>query len=400
MDRKIKLLFIGDFITKTGFSRVAENVLTNLPQEDYDISILGVNHFGEPHNFPYRVYPAMTPMAVQTGDVQGFNRVQEIITKEMPDIIFLLNDIWIINRHLEIFAGTFTAGRPKIVIYFPVDARFHNSLWYKGIDQGWVDEAVVYTEFGKEVASLACPSFGFKIIPHGVDTKTFHKLPGSKTMIKKALFPNEPTFYDDSFVVLNANRNQPRKMWWLTLEAFKLFSENKPENVKLHIHAGMQDSDMNLQDYTHRLGILDRITASSKQVGPQQVPDAKLNHIYNACDVGMNSSVGEGWGLPNFEHGATGAPQVIPDNSANHEIWKDCGLLVPPIMNYTLSEMGTKGSICKAEDIAERLEWLYVDKGLYDSLSVKTFAMCTDPKFSWTNIAKTWDKTFKSVLEK
>ena len=31
-------------------------------------------------------------------------------------------------------------------------------------------------------------------------------------------------------------------------------------------------------------------------------PDEALNLIYNACDVGINTANGEGWGLVPFEH--------------------------------------------------------------------------------------------------
>jgi D-inositol-3-phosphate glycosyltransferase len=42
------------------------------------------------------------------------------------------------------------------------------------------------------------------------------------------------------------------------------------------------------------------------------VDDRQLNLLRNACDVGINTSMGEGWGLAGFEHGATGAAQIVP----------------------------------------------------------------------------------------
>ena len=46
------------------------------------------------------------------------------------------------------------------------------------------------------------------------------------------------------------------------------------------------------------------------------VDDRELNLLYNACDVGITTSMGEGWGLVSFEHGAAGAAQIVPDHSA------------------------------------------------------------------------------------
>jgi hypothetical protein len=43
------------------------------------------------------------------------------------------------------------------------------------------------------------------------------------------------------------------------------------------------------------------------------VPDASINEIYNAADIGINVSDGEGFGLCQIEHLYTGAPQIVTD---------------------------------------------------------------------------------------
>jgi glycosyltransferase involved in cell wall biosynthesis len=45
---------------------------------------------------------------------------------------------------------------------------------------------------------------------------------------------------------------------------------------------------------------------------PQQLSDKDINVLYNACDVGINTCEGEGYGLCQIEHLAVGAPQVCP----------------------------------------------------------------------------------------
>ena len=39
--------------------------------------------------------------------------------------------------------------------------------------------------------------------------------------------------------------------------------------------------------------------------------DVDLNALYNACDVGINTCVGEGFGLCNVEHAGLGKPQIV-----------------------------------------------------------------------------------------
>jgi hypothetical protein len=52
---------VGDSPTvDTGFGIVSKNLLSRLHKMGYEISVLGINHFGEPYNneiFPYPIYP-------------------------------------------------------------------------------------------------------------------------------------------------------------------------------------------------------------------------------------------------------------------------------------------------------------------------------------------------------
>ena len=47
MNKKPKLLWIGDIVVKTGFARVTENVLPFI-KDDFDITVLGNNWWGDP----------------------------------------------------------------------------------------------------------------------------------------------------------------------------------------------------------------------------------------------------------------------------------------------------------------------------------------------------------------
>jgi hypothetical protein len=43
------------------------------------------------------------------------------------------------------------------------------------------------------------------------------------------------------------------------------------------------------------------------------LPDSAINELYNASDIGVNTSDGEGFGLCQIEHLYTGAPQLVTD---------------------------------------------------------------------------------------
>ena len=195
--KKIKLLMVADSVVKTGFSTVSHNILVNLPTYRYDIAVIGVNYYGDPHNEPYKVYPAQLG-----GDVYGIGRLADVCASEKPDIIFILNDAWILDNYLgkikEVYNGKVL---PKVIVYFPADAEDHSTEWYKNFD---IVTPVVYNQFGYDVATKAEPSLKPRIIPHGADTKSFYQYPESRFEVKKRMYPDRPDYYD-SFIVLNGN---------------------------------------------------------------------------------------------------------------------------------------------------------------------------------------------------
>lgn len=394
MENKIKVLFHGDAVTPTGFSRVLHSIAENLPQEDYDISWVGVNYYGDPHTYPYRIYPTGL-----NGDIYGIAKLPEIIDKELPDIIFILNDAWVQDGILKAIKEIYDKRKftlPKIITYTPVDAADHDSDWYKEFDV--VTKSITYTPFGRDVISKAVRGLDPIIIPHGIDTKYFYPINKSKRVIKQELYPNKPELYDDSFIVLSANRNQPRKRLDIAMKAFALFAENKPANVKLYMHCGIRDSHIDIIRLAKRYNIDNRLIISGNVLGVQRVSIEKLNLIYNATDIGVNTSVGEGWSLTQIEHAVTGAPQVVPNHSALSNIYADCGLLVEPRTEIVLDRIMTTGKIVFPEDVAVRFEELYQNKDLYKKLSEKSIAKFTSEEFSWKSVAMQFDKVFKEAL--
>lgn len=393
MEKKIKVLFHGDAVAPTGFSRVLHSIAENLPQEDYDISWVGVNYFGDPHSYPYRIYPTGL-----NGDVYGVTKLPEIIERETPDIIFILNDAWVQDGILKAIKEIYSKKNmqlPKIVTYTPVDAEDHDPDWYREFDV--VSQAITYTPFGRDVINKAVEGLNPIIIPHGVDLKYFYKMDKSKKELKAELYPNRQDLID-SFIVLSANRNQPRKRLDISMKAFALFAENKPLNVKLYMHCGIRDSHIDIIKLAKRFGIEHRLIISGNIVGVQRVTIDKLNHIYNATDIGLNTSVGEGWSLTQIEHAVTGAPQVVPNHSALADLYKDCGLLVNTTTDVVLDRINTTGKIVLPETVAENIEKLYSNRDLYDSLSKKSIEKFTSPEYSWKYVGSLFDKVFKEVL--
>jgi D-inositol-3-phosphate glycosyltransferase len=389
MSNKLKVLWCSDLVTPTGFARVSHSLLETL-KEKYDIIGLGVNYRGDPHPYPYPIYPAGIG-----GRVFGEDRLVNILNSTKFDILYIINDAWIVNNYLEAIKTNVTMPLPKIVVYFPVDSANHDPEWYTNFRM--VDRAVTYTEFGKGVVNnpFCAPNLKLDIIPHGTNPKVFYKKFTNRKDAKALMVGHEKD--PNSFIFLSANRNQPRKRLDIVLNAFKLFAEGK-NDVLLHMHCGVRDSHIDVAKLSQRLGIDSKLILTNLASGVQHVPDIKLNDIYNAADVGLNSSMGEGWGLTSIEHAMTGAPQIVPDHSACREIFSDCGLLVPTITDFTFDNSMTVGRLITPEALAGKMNQIYTDKDLYKELSDKSIEKFSDPRYSWEYIAGQWDKLFTEVL--
>ncbi|HWS87401.1 MAG TPA: glycosyltransferase [Pyrinomonadaceae bacterium] len=396
-----RILVAGDGAVPTGFARVMEGVFAPLAGA-YEIHQIATNYRGDPHGYSWKLYPAETG-----GDRWGAGRLLPLIEKIKPRLVFVLNDIWVQHAYLNELRKMKDA--PPVVLYCPVDG---GPLDAEGVEPlRGVRRCVAYTEFGRGVIEAAVrlqrakdPSFDFpavEIIPHGVDTETFRPLEGEgvspRLHARRLLFPNL-TDLEGRFIVLNANRNQPRKRIDTTIRGFALFARDKPAGVNLFLHMGVEDVGWNVVMLTRRYGVEDRVLMSSLDKVMQTVSTRQLNLVYNACDVGLNTSSAEGWGLPSFEHAATRAAQVVPRHSACAELWEGSGVLVEPALKIINEKILTEGWLVTPEGVAGALEKLYADRGFLDEMSERAYRNATRDEYRWENIAARWDALFREVL--
>jgi glycosyltransferase involved in cell wall biosynthesis len=385
-------------VAPTGFGRVAHSLLKYL-KDDYDITGVGVNYHGDPHTLGIKVYPAT--IDVNRG-IYGENRVCDLLNGQDFDIVFIINDAWVVDKYLAFIKERVKKPFPKIVVYTPVDSSPHDPEWYRNFDI--VTKLVAYTEFGRMIIKDASPQLEPEVIPHGVDLEVFHKTHKSRRESKEEFFtPYQDKIrigdFIDSFIVLSAARNQPRKRLDITMQGFAKFARNKPSNVKLYMHCGMIDSSINVDKLAARFGIADRLIVSSVGRGIQTVSDFRMNSIFNSTDVGINTSMGEGWNLPSHEHAATGAIQLVPNHSSHREIYNDgCGVFMDTYAEYTLDNTLMVGKLISPDEVAAKLEFVYTHPEEAQKIAQAGYERLTSDVYNWKNISKQWDILFSEVL--
>jgi glycosyltransferase involved in cell wall biosynthesis len=307
-------------------------------------------------------------------DPFGRERLPGVLRGVDPSVVLVLGDATyfaVLREAIE----ELRRNRPgmRVVVYCPIDW----SALVPAVPESLAtaDQVVAYTEYGRRTLTGAFDAAGvhappLTVIPHGVDTGSFRPLPDRRRD-------------EDEFVVLNANRNLHRKRVDLTLRGFAAFARERPR-ARLYLHMGMRDQGCDVRTLAGELGIGDRLLVTSDGDAHPAVSDERLNEIYNACDVGLNTCEAEGWGLVSFEHAATGVPQVVPHGSAPAELWGDAGTLVPT----TPTERG--GHAVSAQGVAAALGRLHDDPALAADMGARARAHATSPRFAWGAIAERW----------
>ena len=403
------MLAIGPNIHGTGLTRVMKTVLDQLASE-LDIDWLGIGYKG----------PVADAAGVRThptnprgGDIFAAFQAREMIERDPPDVVFVLHDLWIFENFARVFEPV--RDRTKFVGYVPLDGNIVDETLALPLRS--FDRVVVYTEWAAgQVANaftrLRAAGHGERfpavsVVPHGVDTAIFKPAPElvasdfdarSRVAVKRRVFP---TLEDaqDSFIVLNASRPAIRKRVDTTLEAFALFAEHHA-NVWLCLHHAIATEDTkNLLALADELGISRRLLYNPLTPQGGALGDEDLAQLYRACDVGINTAMGEGWGLVSFEHAGTGAAQIVPRHSACAELWNEAiAEMVEPVERGVSVFSPLELASVDAAGVARALERLYTDRTRLRALSQAGHRHASRAEFQWTRIADQWRGLFADLF--
>jgi len=386
-----KVLWYGDILSNTGFGRVTHSILEYL-QKNHEIVVVGINYAGDPHDLPFKVYPAA---AKNPQDRFGIGRLPEIVDTEKPDFIICLNDIWIVNQVWERIHLLKDQHKFKFIAYFPLDSQWYVESHMRFV-KDW-DFAITFTiEQAQRVLQLGVEPKLLGVIPHGVETSKF--FPIDKLEARKQL-----QIPEDKYIVLNANRNQPRKQIDLTIKAFAEFAVNK-EDTMLYLHMSEKDLGWDIraifETEMKRRGLKSeqRLLMTTTNIDYCNAPaDELLNLIYNASDVGINTANGEGWGLVSFEHAACKKPQVLPNHTSFAEVWKNKALLADVAAWIYDKDLGVERGIVDIKDMANKMTSLYEDKELTEKVANDCYEVTTNPSYRWDKIAEGFEKAMEEM---
>lgn len=320
--QKRRVLWLSDFNCATGLATVAHNMIDQLLQAKiYDFDVVGINHMGEPYDFkkwPFPIYPARdftkTGKSIWYDDPYGRPRFLSLLTKGDYDIVFTLPDVFIMEPIASRIEEIKQTKNFKWIYYYAIDGK---------VRENWINNSVLladypiaYTHFGKRETMKINPAANPRVIYQGINTGVFYPL-DDIAPFRKMYFRE----HADKFIVANINRNQPRKDIPRSIAAFARFKKERPHSL-LYLHMNPADVGGNIIEMAEFWGLKQNVDfmVPEQYDEYQGYPADVLNKLYNASDVVISTTLGEGWGLTVTEAMATKTPVIIPDHTALSEI--------------------------------------------------------------------------------
>lgn len=305
---KKRLLWISDAVCISGFSRVAHALFPQLVEAGYDLTIIALNYFGEPHNFPYTIYPASVQGEDLSGNLRAKYLVYQAHKEDRPyDLIIKLDDPWNVKGlilSLDKLKSKYSVTAPTILPWATVDGENVN-----GDDLNYFPRVLVTSSFGSEELKKRGMWGRYSVVPFGVDTSIFHPIDKveARSLVSSQEIPS------DAFIVGVVSTNQLRKRLDLVLQYFsEWINQYQVSNAYLYLCLGPDHNsgfDINsLKDY---YGLKNRIIWN-----PHLLSDQALALVYNSLDVYLSLSQGEGFGLPTLEAMACGVSCIVSDWAA------------------------------------------------------------------------------------
>jgi glycosyltransferase involved in cell wall biosynthesis len=382
---KLRVMLCGTYPIgqSNGYSRVVYYIAKYLgAKSDIQLTIYGFQNYKQTMGSKLRddIPPSVIlhdALASEEPKRNGFGEkeIGKYLKNHPQDIVVIFNDMVVTSALTQTIVQELSPEeRKRMTLVSYMDQVYpYQKKQYINILNTCFDIVITFTPYWETVIRKIglrkeIPTYYF---PHGFDHHLYFPIPKPAAR----LFFGIP---QNSFVVLNLNRNQPRKRWDHTMMVWaavvKKFMDLRTNDKKSHppiklligtVIEGFWDimevyeNELSKYGITLEQGKEFLITISK----PQQLSDRDINIMYNACDIGLNTCEGEGFGLCQFEHAAVGCPQVCPNIGGFKEfLHAKNSIMVEPKWNYYIDKqrdgIGGYAEVADVNDYVDAI-WKY-----------------------------------------
>jgi glycosyltransferase involved in cell wall biosynthesis len=265
-----------------------------------------------------------------------------------------------------------------ILSYMPVDGYNYPESWVTMLTLN--TNVIAMSRHGQQLFR------GSQLVYHGVDEGHFWPVSperpieiGGLTLTSKADCKRHLD-HGEGFLILRVDSNSGRKDLSSTIHAVAPILE-KHRDIELHLHAGTDPRmpGVNLETLLSRYNVAEQVTITD----PMQAAwtTEQLNVLYNAADLFVSTSRGEGFGLTLLEALSCGVPVVAQNVSAIPEVVGGGGVVIEPQRRITVPA-GQDLWLCDVEAFQSEIEALIFDQPRLARLGHEAWIHATQ-SFSW-----------------
>lgn len=272
------------------------------------------------------------------------------ILRQWPaDLLITIQDIWPLP---DDFGSAVRMAGAKWAAYFPIDGEPLAPM----VDQmaRTTDFNLIYSVYGAGVMEEA--GIEYRYIPQLIDTEVYK--PGDRAAARASFGIPASTYL---VLMVGANAGHPgRKSFPEVMAAFSWFARKHKEAVlflhtKKNVPVGQGYQLGTLANHLGLDGQVKFINQDVYRIGTMEPAD--MARLYQAADILISPSRGEGFGLPIAEAQACGTPVITQDCTAMGEITIN-GIAVEPLQRYYTRQNHFQ-FIASEERIYEALEEIY-----------------------------------------
>ena len=319
----------------------------------------------------------------------GETLIKDFVIRVNPDIIIVYNDLVVITNMIKKIKEI-PNPKFKLVPYIDIVYKNEKNHMIKFISDN-VDGGIMFTEHWNTIIKTQGFDKPLRILEHGFNKDSFYPIP---TKIARKFYNID----EKCFVIVNLNRNQPRKRWDICLMAYiKFIKTHLDDNIKLMIATSL-NGGWDLVDIMHSECRKNGITFEQLKQhliiiqNPQQVTDREINIMYNVGNIGINTCDGEGFGLCNFEQAGVGVPQIVPKIGGFLDVFhKSYSIMISPQWSYYTDHsrdfVSGEAEVCNVDDFVDALEFYYNNMKILKKYGEKSRETILD-RYPWSKKGK------------
>ena len=381
-----------------GYSKVVYELSKALSEQykDVELYIFGFQNFykKEDHEAE-RTLPNVKEIydayANEDPKAKGFGEklIVDYIKKVQPELVVIYNDLVVITNLMKSLNETQPRSF-KLLAYIDIVYKNEKNNMIKAINDS-IDGGIMFTSHWKDAIIEQGFTKPLYVLEHGFNSQSFYPIP--QKVARK--FYNIP---EDDFVIVNLNRNQPRKRWDICIMSFiKFISTHLDDKIKLLIATSINGA----------WDLVDVMTSECRKYNitfeelkkhliimqnPQQVTDREVNVLYNVGDIGVNTCDGEGFGLCNFEQAGVGIPQVVPKVGGFIDFLnKDSSIMIQPKWSYYTDHsrdfVSGEAEVCDIDDFVNAYEYYFKHRSIVSQHGIACRKNIVE-KYGWDKISK------------